>query len=486
VIFGGHGTATNTTSRWFDGKLDDLVLYRSALSAADVSQLAAGSVGHRAGITAGPVTVNVTVGPPSLKVTSLLPTATGFTATVNRPLDVAVLNLYDAPAGTLGPADVTLVGSSGGSVQGSLVLDSSATRLTFLATGGLLPPDTYTVTLRGAAGGFRDTIGNALDGNSDGAPGDPFTATFTIAASPAPTVSVPDFTRGPGQPVQVPAGGAGLPLRLSSSAGVTSVSLTLRYDATLLTLSGAAPGPGLPTNATVSLDASTPGLALLSFSSPTPLPSGIVDFVRLTASVPAAAPYGSRQVLDLQSVLVDGLAAGDDDGLHLAAYLGDATGNAGHSGLDATLVSRVAVGLGSGFAAFPLIDPRLVGDVTGNGSLGSLDAALLLQMATGLSPLEIPPLPPGAQSTFTGAPDPPPSASSPPPSDPAPEGEVEGEGFLGRPGDLAGDTLDGLLQLLAGRKRRVSDGPGTSSVAPVYQLIRPEEERSRRRPEDRR
>ena len=169
-------------------------------------------------------TLTQTVNIVSLRVSTCTPTATGFTAIFNRPLGLGtvsspVLNLYDNSSCTLGPVDVTLVrASNGASIRGSLVVDAvagrsgsdGATRITFIETGqsgvlgsaapstlfGVLPDGTYTVTLRSATNGFKDTNGNLLDGNGDGTPGDNFVTTFVVS-NPANSVivSLPDFAR---------------------------------------------------------------------------------------------------------------------------------------------------------------------------------------------------------------------------------------------------------------------------------------------------
>jgi hypothetical protein len=127
------------------------------------------------------------------------------------------------------------------------------------------------------------------------------------------------------------------------------------------------------------------------------LASGVSHIVTLTATVPGGAEYGAAHVLDVSAVSVNAagnpIAATADDALHLVAYLGDATGNGAYSGLDAQRVARASVGLDTGFAAYPLIDPVVISDVTGNGALSGLDAQRIAQEAVGLAPDEIPPLP---------------------------------------------------------------------------------------------
>ncbi|HXG10201.1 MAG TPA: cohesin domain-containing protein [Gemmataceae bacterium] len=380
---------------------------------------------------------NVSV-PPTFVVSRLIPTSAGFSVQFNRTIDTSVLNLYNLETGGPGPADLTVVGAVSGAVRGSLVLESG-NRFTFIRTGGPLPPDTYTVTLRSAANAFRDMGGNLLDGNSDGTGGDNFVTTFTIAPSPAVVVSVPDFMRGPGQPVNVPANAAlpGIPLRLSNGDGIDSIDLTLRYDPALLTVTGAAVGPAVPAGATVIINTTTPGVVVLSFLSPRSLPAGPIDFVRLIATVPTNAPYRDKHVLDLTGIQINegAIPAVDDDGLHVAAFFGDVApsgmSNVFYSSLDAVRTSRVVVGLDSGFEVFPLADPTVLADITSNGSLSSTDAVRLLQEAIGQDRPEIPPVPAGITVTPIVGPDPLLNIPSPLPLSPS-----DGERFRARPGDI--------------------------------------------------
>ncbi len=219
-------------------------------------------------------TLTQVVNPNTFLVTTFTQTATGFTADFNRQLSLGtvsspVLNLYDNSSGSLGPVDVTLVrASNGASICGSLVVDPTATQITFIETGqsgvipssapntlfGVLPNDTYTVTLRSATNGFKDTNNNLLDGNADGTPGGDYVTTFVVDNQPnSVTVTLPDFARGAGQLVNVPNTDpandtftTGLPLRLynsdsSGSQTITSVSLTLKYDPSLLSVDATTP-----------------------------------------------------------------------------------------------------------------------------------------------------------------------------------------------------------------------------------------------------
>lgn len=346
------------------------------------------------------VEVPVTL-PNTLFVTGFTPTASGFTVQLSQPLGADDLNLYAGSTGSLGPVDVTVTGAVTGPVRGSLVVNAAANALTFLRTGTLLPADTYTVVLRSAANGFHTPAGGLLDGNADSTAGDDYTTTFTVAPSSALVVSVPDFVRGPGQPVDV-GGRPGLPLRLSDGAGATSVSLTLLYNPALLQITGATALAG----ATANLDTSLPGRALLTFSSPTPLPAGPLDFVTLTALVPASAPYPAKHLLGISDPTVNGSAARNDDGIHLIVYPGDTSGNAGYSALDATRALQLAVGLGTGFDAYRLVDPVLIADINGDGRVSAIDATRILQEAVGIDQPAIPPLPPELPTILVGGPDP--------------------------------------------------------------------------------
>jgi hypothetical protein len=340
-------------------------------------------------------TVTITVG--AFQLDQLLPTPNGFVAYFNRPIKTAALSLYDIQAGTIGPADVTLTGSASGPVSGSLVTDANS--VTFIATGGPLATDNYTVGLRSAASGFADAAyGDLLDGNADGTPGDDYTTAFAIAAEPI-VVSLPDFTRGPGQPINVPAYDNDLPLTLTDRRdvgnAVTSLDLEVTYDPQLMNVTAATVGPDAPAGTTLVADTGTPGRITLSLSGATPFDRGESHVVTLTANVPAAATYGSSHVLDITHMVASdaggtSLPATGDDAIHVVSLFGDTTGNGTYSGLDAQRAARVAVRLDGGFAMFPAVDPAIIADVTGNGSVSGLDAQRIAQQAAGTDPDEIP------------------------------------------------------------------------------------------------
>ena len=341
-----------------------------------------------------------------LQVAGFAATISGVDVRLTQDVDLTTLNLYDGPDSAADLPDVTFVGDNVGPVAGCLVWNASTQTLRFLATGGPLSADRYTLTLASRPDGLVDSLGRPLDGDADGIPGGDYTTTLTVGTAQPVVVSLPDFTRGPGQPVDVPPvevddgdDTAGLPLHLSEAAGVTSVTLDIQYDPALLTITGAQPGPDLPDGADVLADTSVSGVVSLQFISPAPLPPGPLELITLVADVPSSATYGAAHVLDVSAVTINGgtIAATADDAVHAAAYVGDTTGNQTYSGLDAQRVARVAVHLDSGFDAFPLIDPVVIADVTRNGALSGLDAQRIAQVSVGLDPPEIPPIPPQPQ-----------------------------------------------------------------------------------------
>ncbi len=399
---------------------------------------------------------------PVVTVTGIDSTPSGFLARFNRAIDPNGLSLYDVETQAFGAADVTLVGSSVGEVRGSLV--TGADRVTFIATGGVLPADEYTLTLRSAADGFRDLVtGGLLDGDNDGTPGGDYVQEFTVDVVASVEVSLPDVARGPGQPVDVPPVEIveqpiddvtpGLPLSLNEAAGVDSVDVTLVYDPALLSITGVSVGPGMPAGSSVVPNLSVSGRVVLSFFSPTPLPAGPADFVMLSAAVPEDAPSGRTNILDIISVRVNegDIDATADDGMHVVAFPGDATGNGDYSGLDAQRVARVAVGLDAGFEAYPHVDPLVIGDVTGNGTISGLDAQRIAQEAVGLDSPEIPP-------------------QEPSPSGPVPNFEPVQmvQSGIGDPADITVDRYsvpvlvdwnsDGLPDLVVGEKTHDREG----------------------------
>ncbi len=346
--------------------------------------------------------------PQGFAVAELTPTASGFQVTFSNPIDGSDLNLIDSETGGLGPADVVLVGTASGPVAGSVIVSDQMVE--FIKTGDALAADNYTVTLRSAANGFKDNTGALLDGDGDGTPGGDYSSQFTVnePAAGTVTVGIPDIVRGPGQEVNVPANvTTGIPLSLSDGTNIRAIDARIAYDPDLLNITAAAPGPDAPAGASVVLNSSTPGLAILVYFSSNPLAAGEVVPITLTASVPtdnASANYGSQQILDVHDVVIsDGndnespvLA---DQALHVLTFFADVTANGRLNAADAAGIARVAALLDGGFTNTPLSDPGLLGDISGNNRLNAADASLAAQAAALIPVDQIPPIPGGVVIT---------------------------------------------------------------------------------------
>ena len=64
-----------------------------------------------------------------------------------------------------------------GEIAGSAIFDDATNTLSFVATGGVLAPDSYSVFFVSGSNAFKeDGTGALLDGNADGTPGDNFVA----------------------------------------------------------------------------------------------------------------------------------------------------------------------------------------------------------------------------------------------------------------------------------------------------------------------
>jgi len=350
----------------------------------------------------------------TFQVTSFTATSTGFIATFDQDLDTSILNLYDQD-NLLGAADVTLTGSATGPVRGSLVVDPGLRKITFIASGGVLAPDNYSAVFKSGPNAFRDVLHGVLDGNTSGSVGDDYVGNFTIAspASNAVVLGVADLTRGYGQAMNLPASGAaGIPITLSSGVGVSGIDFKLLYNPQLLSISTVAVAPGIA--GTLVYNNSVPGELQVTISSSSQLTAtpGPITLVNITAQVPTAAPYAAKHVLDLANVHVYDTAtlpaqipAIDDDGIHIAAYFGDANGSQTYNAPDATLAQRVIVGTSSGLLVYQLADPNLIIDISANGLLQSNDVTLIQRAIVDLPVDEIPALP-SLAVVSPGGPDP--------------------------------------------------------------------------------
>ncbi|MDZ4656392.1 MAG: cohesin domain-containing protein [Bythopirellula sp.] len=345
----------------------------------------------------------VTVLEDTLRVIDFETFASGFDVTFNRALDLTDLNLYDGNDLSIDLADLTVVGDTLGTINGSIAWNSTTNTLTWVKSGGVLGADDYTVTLISDSVAFKDTMGNLLDGDgdfNDSEVNDDYIDTFSVAVSSDRIVSLPDFARGAGQDVNVPTvemGGLHLPISINQAAGVTSVDVDIVYDPALLNITGATLGSG-PLGAggwSLTQNPVSPGLLKLTISGTTALSGSNIQLIRLNADIPNLAPYADSQIIRLLNLEVNEsvIPAKADYAVHKAAYVGDTDGNGVYLGSDAALISRVVVNLDSGFDAHDWTDPVIVGDTTGNGALSGQDASLVAQEAALIDTPEIPPLP---------------------------------------------------------------------------------------------
>ncbi len=377
----------------------------SSMLSSGVHNIAAQSVDIAGNTSTPSAPLAVTIST-SFRVVSLVTNASGFDATFSRPPVLSDINLYDGPDAAVDVPDVVLHAVNATvDVHGSLVWNAATNTLSFVKTGGVLAPDTYSVDLRSSATGFHDASGNLLDGNGDLIPGDDFISTFTVANTGARVLSLHDFARGPGQHVDDnPASpGSNLALSIDNASGVRSASFTLQYDPTLLRVNGATLAAGLPADWNIVITASNPAAGQLSVtvSGTTPLSGSGVPLVLINADVPTSAPYNALEVLKLGNVAVNvqsgasvvSTAAVGDYAIHKDTYLGDADGNGIYSGFDSALVARVVVGLDTGFDAHSWTDPVIVADVVGSGKLSGIDTTLIAQKSVNLPTPQIPDLP---------------------------------------------------------------------------------------------
>jgi hypothetical protein len=145
----------------------------------------------------------------------------------------------------------------------------------------------------------------SLGGNSDYVPGGNYTATFTVTGG-SRVVSLPDFARGPGQDVTIPASSSGLPIKLDNASGVSSLELNVQVNPNLLSITDAALGfPGSTWTITKNFSQAANGLVRLSLIGSQPLSGTNATLINLTARVPDGALYGDTEVIRPTSVRVN-------------------------------------------------------------------------------------------------------------------------------------------------------------------------------------
>jgi len=314
----------------------------------------------------------------SLMVTGLTSNQSGFTVSFNEAVSEDQLNLYDG-FGTYGASDITLTGAVSGAVTGSAVLSDDGMSLVFVSSTPLAN-DTYTVVLNSGEKAFVGVDGRLLDGNSDGTAGDNYTDSFVISDASSTVVSTPSFARAPGESVDLGTGTQrGLPVQLDSDGSVQSVAFTVEYDPGVISVDSIEKGVTLPAGATMTHSIVTPGTIAVTITSSQAISAGSATLAVMNASIAADADYASSSVVTIKDVVVNGgQAVGTgSSAVHVAAKLGDTSGDGTYSAFDAVLAARVAAFKDTGLAAYPMVDPVVVADVSGNGDIRMYDSGLV-------------------------------------------------------------------------------------------------------------
>ena len=322
-------------------------------------------------------------------VTELASATDGFRVSFSRPVNVGVVNLYDA-MDVYGDSDLTLRGETTGDVSGSLVIAADGRSLQFVANGPLAI-DTYSVVIRSGSDAFQAVNGELLDGNADEESGDSYSGSFTISEVSSVRLGIPSFARGAGQDVHVPvASEAGIPIVLESDGTVRSLDAIFSFNPELLDVSAIVPSVDLPEFVNFSTEVLEPGRIALRFDASESFPdgggapAGQLTIANVMAQVAATAGSGSTALLSLGSVVSNGTGmVGGSHAVQVVASLGDTSGDGAYSSADSALAARLAMRLDSGLVNYPVVIPSLVADVSGNGTVSMLDAAMIAGVSGG-------------------------------------------------------------------------------------------------------
>ena len=278
---------------------------------------------------------------------------------------------------------VTISGVGVSGYNGTFAITArTATTFSYTASSGLGNSGGGTATLTGAslataiqsALGALSVVGGSANVAVTGT--GPFTVTFA-----QPTVANPNLMT---VATSTLAGGPPSIVNPNAPASVTSASLVLSYNATLLNITGATVNAAL---AGASLTVSTSGVgaaaqATITFTDSSGVNLGTlgsVDLGGLIATVPSTAPYKSKDLLHFVSESLNGgaLTAAGVDGYQVVAYQGDTDGDGGYTSNDVTVLNQVVLGTNPGFAAYRLIDPVLIGGVSGGTSVSAADSSIM-------------------------------------------------------------------------------------------------------------
>jgi hypothetical protein len=327
----------------------------------------------------------------------ITPTNSGFIIQLNEEFNPNTLNLYQGSDPKINVPDLRLVqNSTGEAISGSLIPSFDNRSLRFVKADGLLAPGDYTLTLFGRGDSFISSSGKILDGDFDGIERENLITEFTVETVEERVLSFNDFSRGAGQPVNLPANQEGIDITLDDGADVTQVDFTLTYDADILTIEDILVNPELENDWTLTTkDLTNPGTAIISLSGTTPLASGEIDLVQLQALVPETASYNDSAILALESVsLNEGeIAIVGDTIFQEVAYLGDANGDRNYTNLDSYYISRLATGINDGLVDFNRTNPQVIADINADGVISAFDSYLVAQKVQGATVDLIPEIP---------------------------------------------------------------------------------------------
>lgn len=208
----------------------------------------------------------------------------------------------------------------------------------------------------------------------------------TAATQPI-TASIPSFARAPGQSVSLGLSNAGLPVQVSTAGDVVSLSLQVLYSPQLLQITAAQPGSSLPADWTLSTTHDSDGHLSVSLSGSTPLASGTIDAIQLTASIPATASW-----LESGSIIVQGTAGtltGEAQDLQPQSAvqhvrnLADLNTNGRIDSGDYLCITRLLTGASFASPNTPPEVLAVVADVNANGYLDASDAQAISTAITG-------------------------------------------------------------------------------------------------------
>ncbi len=361
-----------------------------------------------------------------LVVTAVTPTANGFTATFSKAFVPTDLTLYGSSAGVV--ADVVMTGKGVGPIHGSLIIDPSNQRLTFVATASylgelnalngnssvVLPDATYTIKLVSASGsnGFMDSTGAGLDGAGNGGHAS-FTTTFTTnyQSTATPALGIPDFARGPDSSAAIKAPNdtaKGIPITLYNAANVTDVTFSLTYNPSLLNITGALSGSSSDATdsaSSLTLVSNTSGVATFHYvdanpqsaTSTSPLVLGdIAAVVPSGTGAAALSLYQVKELLQIGSIGINGnthSGALSANSVHVNAYAGDVNADGIIDGRDTLAADSLAQGHGTGFTPYSQLDPVIVGDVASDLTVDAGDVSTINAYVVKLAPAQVPTTP---------------------------------------------------------------------------------------------